>query len=56
MKRVSMVQTTTYIADYQKEWLWKNSYTGKKSEQKEDELSFSEHIRKALDDYMEKIT
>lgn len=45
---------STYIDHSQKEWLDRNSYKGKKKDNKQGKLSFSEHIRKALSEYIER--
>lgn len=50
----NLIRITTYIDHSQKEWLDKNSYKGKKKDNKQGKPNFSEHIRKALDEYIDK--
>jgi hypothetical protein len=54
MKTIKLQQITTYIDHSQKQWLDKNSYKGKKRDNKDNKPSFSEHIRMALAQYMER--
>lgn len=49
----NQIRITTYIDHSHKKWLDDNSRKTRKKDSK-DNLSFSEHIRKALDEYIER--
>lgn len=44
-------QITTYIGEKQYNNLQQHSYKGKKKDRKEGDLTFSEHLRKAIKEY-----
>lgn len=48
----NQIRITTYIDQHQKEWLEANSYVGPKKRKEEGDITFSEHIRLALDKYI----
>lgn len=50
-----MIQITTHIEDKQYHTLQKHSYKGKKKDQKQGQLTFSEHLRKAIEEYNERL-
>lgn len=52
---MKLIKITTLIEPKQYDILKKNSYEGKKKNQKENELTFSEHIRIAIEKYTKEI-
>lgn len=50
-----MIRIDCYINNSTKENLQKHSYKGKKKDQKQGELTFSEHLRKAIKEYNERL-
>ena len=46
-----MIRITTYISAQQDAYLKKKSYQGKKKDKPADAMTFSEHLRKAIDAY-----
>lgn len=42
---------THHIEDEQYDFIQKHSYKGKKKDKKEGDLTFSEHLRKAIEEY-----
>lgn len=48
---MELIRITTYIGEEQYKNIQEHSYKGKKKDQKENELTFSEHLRKAIEEY-----
>ena len=51
-----LIKITTMITQHQYDKLHKQSYKGKKSGQPADKKTFSEHLREALDEYLQQAT